>query len=64
MLPNYEFSLIKKCGVTIIKFFSIALYAQSKSVAVASIADTLAHATPTHFLSPAKIEFESKKVQQ
>jgi len=41
-----------KSGLTTIKFFPTAHHAQSKSVAVASIADTYAHATPTHLLSP------------
>ncbi len=41
-----------KSGLTTIKFFPTAHHAQSKSVAVASIADTHAHATPTHLLSP------------
>ena len=41
-----------KSGLTTIKFFPTAHHAQSKSVAVASIADNHAHATPTHLLSP------------
>jgi hypothetical protein len=43
-----------KSGVTTIKFFPAAHHAPSKSVAVASIADTHAHATPTHLLSIAQ----------
>lgn len=38
-------------GITTIKFFPTAHHAQSKSVAVASIADIHTHATPTHLLS-------------
>jgi hypothetical protein len=41
-----------KSGLTTIKYFPTAHHAQSKSVAVASIADTYAHPTPTHLLSP------------
>jgi hypothetical protein len=41
-----------KSGLTTIKFFPTAHHAQSKSVAVASITDTHAHATPTHLLPP------------
>lgn len=48
---NY-LGLLIKSGLTTIKFFSTAHHAQSKSVAVASTADTHAHATPTHLLSP------------
>lgn len=44
--------LLIKGGLTTIKFFPTAHYAPSKSVAVASIADAHAHATPTHLLSP------------
>jgi len=46
--------LTMKADPTTIKFFPTAPHAQSKSVAVASIADTHAHATPTHLLSPIK----------
>jgi hypothetical protein len=41
-----------KADPTTIKFFPTAHHAPSKSVAVASIADTHAHTTPTHLLSP------------
>lgn len=49
-----------KSGLTTIKFFPTAHHAQSKSVAVASIADTHAHATPTHLLSPPTENYETK----
>jgi hypothetical protein len=46
-----------KSGLTTIKFFPTAQYAQSKSVAVASIADTYAHATPTHLQTIVYVTF-------
>jgi len=49
-----------KSGLTTMKFFPTAHHAQSKSVAVASIADTYAHATPTHLLSPPSDSHETK----
>jgi len=49
-----------KIGLTTIKFFPTAHHAQSKSVAVASIADTHAHATPTHLLSQPAESYETK----
>jgi hypothetical protein len=54
--------LLTKCGLSIIKFFPTAHHAQSKSVAVAATADTHAHATPTHLLSPTRIDFKRKLV--
>lgn len=41
-----------KSGITTKKFFPTAHCAQSKSVAVAADTQALAHATPTHLLSP------------
>ncbi len=49
-----------KSGLTTIKFFPTAHHAQSKSVAVASIADTHAHATPTHLLSQPAESYKTK----
>jgi hypothetical protein len=49
-----------KSGLTTIKFFPTVHYAQSKSVAVASIADTHAQATTTHLLSPPAECYELK----
>lgn len=40
-----------KSGITILKFFSTAHYAQSKSVTVPTDTQDHAHGTPTHLLS-------------
>ena len=52
-----------KSELTTIKFFLTAHHAQSKSVAVASIADTHAHATTTHLLSP-PTKFQLKNMKK
>lgn len=52
--------LLIKGGLTTIKFFPTAHYAPSKSVAVASIADANARATPTHLLSQPANGYETK----
>ena len=52
--------LLIKSGITTIKFFPTAHYAQSKSVAVAADTQSHAHATPTHLLSPPAESYESK----
>ena len=49
-----------KSGITTIKFFPTAHYAQSKSVAVAADTQSHAYATPTHLLSPPAESYESK----